>query len=259
MTTKRLAGRVAIVTGAGRGIGRAIALRYSQEGAAVALAARTPAQINEAAAEIESNGGRALAIQCDVSSESDVDRLVDATVRQFGKIDILANNAAVNLPPTDLTEVDLSVWRNVIDVNLTGAFICTRAVLPHMKRIGSGVVLNLSSVGGRRGAAGRGPYRASKAALINFTETIGAEGANYGVRAVCLCPGGVDTEMMREIGMARGRELMKPEQVADVATYAVSYTNAATQGVRRLAWAILSVTIFILSATSTVMARRLRC
>ena len=231
MTTKRLAGRVAIVTGAGRGIGRAIALRYSQEGAAVALAARTPAQIDEAAAEIESAGGRALAIQCDVSSESDVDRLVDATVRQFGKIDILVNNAAVNLPPTDLTEVDLSVWRNVIDVNLTGAFICTRAVLPHMKRTGSGVVLILSSVGGRRGAAGRGPYRASKAALINFTETIGAEGANYGVRAVCLCPGGVDTEMMREIGMAGGRELMKPEQVADVAAFAVSDDAATLNGV----------------------------
>ena len=231
MTTKRLLGRVAIVTGAGRGIGRAIALRYSQEGAAVVLAARTPAQIDEAAAEIESAGGRALAIQCDVSRESDVDCLVDATVRQFGKIDILVNNAAVNLPPTDLTEVDLSVWRNVIDVNLTGAFICTRAVLPHMKRIGSGVVLILSSVGGRRGAAGRGPYRASKAALINFTETIGAEGAEYGVRAVCLCPGGVDTDMMREIGMARGRELMKPEQVADVATYAVSDEAATLNGV----------------------------
>ena len=231
MTTKRLLGKVAIVTGAGRGIGRAIALRYSHEGAAVALAARTRAQIDEAAAEIESAGGSALAIQCDVSSESDVDRLVDATVRQFGKIDILVNNAAVNLPPTDLTEVDLSVWRNVIDVNLTGAFICTRAVLPHMKRIGSGVVLILSSVGGRRGAAGRGPYRASKAALINFTETIGAEGAEYGVRAVCLCPGGVDTDMMREIGMARGRELMKPEQVADVATYAVSDEAATLNGV----------------------------
>ena len=231
MTTKRLAGRVAIITGAGRGIGRAIALRYSQEGAAVALAARTPAQIDEAAAEIESAGGRALAIQCDVSSESDVDRLVDATVRQFGKIDILVNNAAVNLPPTDLTEVDLSVWRNVIDVNLTGAFICTRAVLPHMKRTGSGVVLILSSVGGRRGAAGRGPYRASKAALINFTETIGAEGANYGVRAVCLCPGGVDTDMMREIGMAGGRELMKPEQVADVAAFAVSDDAVTLNGV----------------------------
>ena len=195
------------------------------------LAARTRAQIDEAAAEIESAGGRALAIQCDVSSESDVDRLVDATVRQFGKIDILVNNAAVNLSPTDLTEVDLSVWRNVIDVNLTGAFICTRAVLPHMKRTGSGVVLILSSVGGRRGAAGRGPYRASKAALINFTETIGAEGANYGVRAVCLCPGGVDTEMMREIGMARGRELMKPEQVADVAAFAVSDDAATLNGV----------------------------
>ena len=231
MTMSRLLGRVAIVTGAGRGIGRAIALRYSQEGAAVALAARTRAQIDEAAAEIESAGGRALAIQCDVSSESDVDRLVDATVRQFGKIDILVNNAAVNLPPTDLTEVDLSVWRDVIDVNLTGAFICTRAVLPHMKRIGSGVVLILSSVGGRRGAAGRGPYRASKAALINFTETIAAEGAKYGVRAVCLCPGGVDTDMMREIGMARGRELMKPEQVADVAAFAVSDEAATLNGV----------------------------
>ena len=231
MTTKRLLGKVAIVTGAGRGIGRAIALRYAHEGAAVVLAARTPAQIDEAAAEIESTGGRALAIQCDVSSESDVDRLVDATVRQFDRVDILVNNAAVNLPPTDLTEVDLSVWRNVIDVNLTGAFICTRAVLPHMKRIGSGVVLILSSVGGRRGAAGRGPYRASKAALINFTETIGAEGANYGVRAVCLCPGGVDTDMMREIGMARGRELMKPEQVADVAAFAVSDEAATLNGV----------------------------
>ena len=231
MTTKRLAGRVAIVTGAGRGIGRAIALRYSREGATVVLAARTSAQIDEAAAEIESAGGRALAIQCDVSSERDVDHLVEAAAQRFGRIDILVNNAAVNLPPTDLTEVDLSVWRNVIDVNLTGAFICTRAVLPHMKRNGSGVVLILSSVGGRRGAAGRGPYRASKAALINFTETIGAEGVNYGVRAVCLCPGGVDTDMMREIGMARGRELMKPEQVADVATYAVSDEAATLNGV----------------------------
>ena len=231
MTMKRLAGRVAIVTGAGRGIGRAIALRYSHEGAAVVLAARTPAQIDEAAAEIESNGGRALAIQCDVSSERDVDHLVEAAAQRFGRIDILVNNAAVNLPPTDLTEVDLSVWRNVIDVNLTGAFICTRAVLPHMKRIGSGVVLILSSVGGRRGAAGRGPYRASKAALINFTETIGAEGAEYGVRAVCLCPGGVDTDMMREIGMARGRELMKPEQVADVAAFAVSDEATTLNGV----------------------------
>ena len=231
MTMSRLLGRVAIVTGAGRGIGRAIASRFSQEGAAVVLAARTSAQIREVAKEIESNGGRALAVQCDVSSESDVDRLVDATLRQFGKIDILVNNAAVNLPPTDLMEVDLRVWRRVIDVNLTGAFICTRAVLPHMKARGSGVVLNVSSVGGRRGAAGRGPYRASKAALINFTETIGAEGADYGVRAVCLCPGGVDTDMMREIGMARGRELMKPEQVADVATYAVSDEAATLNGV----------------------------
>ena len=231
MTMSRLLGRVAIVTGAGRGIGRAIASRFSQEGAAVVLAARTSAQIDEVAAEIDSSRGYAVAIRCDVTKEREVNRLVEKVAERFGRIDILVNNAAVNLPPTDLMEVDLRVWRRVIDVNLTGAFICTRAVLPHMKARGSGVVLNVSSVGGRRGAAGRGPYRASKAALINFTETIGAEGSNYGVRAVCLCPGGVDTDMMREIGMAKGRELMKPEQVADVAVYAVSDDAATLNGV----------------------------
>ena len=231
MTTNRLLGRVAIVTGAGRGIGRAIASRFSQEGAAVVLAARTSAQIREVAKEIDSSKGYAVAIRCDVTKEREVNRLVEKVAERFGRIDILVNNAAVNLPPTDLTEIDLAVWRRVIDVNLTGAFICTRAVLPHMKALGSGVVLNMSSVGGRRGAAGRGPYRASKAALINFTETIGAEGAAYGVRAVCLCPGGVDTDMMREIGLARGRELMKPEQLADVAAYAVSDEAATLNGV----------------------------
>ena len=190
MTANRLNGRVAIVTGAGRGIGRAIAHRFSKEGARVTLAARTPAQIREVAAEIEANGGLALPVRCDVSSEDDVGSLVEKALERFGRIDILVNNAGINLPPIDLTETDPKAWRDIIDVNLNGAFLCTRAVLPHMKANGSGVVLNISSVGGRRGAAGRGPYRASKAALINLTETIAAEGADYGVRAVCLCPGG---------------------------------------------------------------------
>ena len=197
----------------------------------MALAARTAAQTREGAAEINSNGGYAIAVRCDVTRERQVERLVQRVAERFGRIDILVNNAGVNLPPTELTEIDLNVWRRVIDVNLTGAFICTRAVLPHMKTLGGGVVLTISSVGGRRGAAGRGPYRASKAAQINLTETIAAEGADYGVRAVCLCPGGVDTDMMRQIGMARGRELMRPEQVAEVAAYAVSDEAATLNGV----------------------------
>lgn len=231
MATKRLNGKVAIITGAGRGIGRAIAHRLSQEGAAVALAARTSAQIEQVAAEIEANGGLALPVQCDVSNESDVDRLVEMVMDRFDRIDILVNNAGVNLPPIDLTETDPKDWRHIINVNLNGAFYCTRAVLPRMKARGSGVVLTISSVGGRRGAAGRGPYRASKAALINLTETIAAEGANYGVRAVCLCPGGVDTDMMRQIALGRGRDLMKPEQIAEVVAYAVSDEAATLNGV----------------------------
>ncbi len=231
MTTNRLNGRVAVVTGAGRGIGRAIAQRFSQEGAAVVLAARTTAQIREAAKGIESSGGYAVAIRCDVTRERQVERLVARVAQRFGRIDILVNNAGINMPPTDLTETDLAAWRRIVDVNLTGAFICTRAVLPHMKEQGTGVVLTISSVGGRRGAAGRGPYRASKAALINFTETLGAEGAEYGVRAVCLCPGGVDTDMMRQIALAGDRELMKPEQIAEVAAYAVSDEAATLNGV----------------------------
>ncbi len=231
MTTNRLNGRVAVVTGAGRGIGRAIAQRFSQEGAAVVLAARTTTQIREAAKEIESSGGYAVAIRCDVTKERQVERLVARVAQRFGRIDILVNNAGINMPPTDVTETDLADWRRIVDVNLTGAFICTRAVLPHMKEQGAGVVLTISSVGGRRGAAGRGPYRATKAALINFTETLGAEGADYGVRAVCLCPGGVDTDMMRQIALAGDRDLMKPEQIAEVAAYAVSDEAATLNGV----------------------------
>ena len=231
MTMNRLDGRVAIVTGAGRGIGRAIAHRFSKEGARVTLAARTPAQIREVADEIEANGGLALPVRCDVSSEDDVGSLVEKTLERFARIDTLVNNAGINLPPIDLTETSPKDWRQIVDVNLNGAFLCTRAVLPHMKERGRGVVLNISSVGGRRGAARRGPYRASKAALINLTETIAAEGADYGVRAVCLCPGGVDTDMMRQIAMGRGRDLMKPEQIAEVAAYAVSDEAATLNGV----------------------------
>ena len=230
MTSANLEGRTAIVTGAGRGIGRAIALRYSRAGAAVAVAARSEDQIEAVAAQINAIGGQALPVRCDVTSESDVARLVEAAIEQFGRIDVLVNNAGVNIPPIDSVHVDPADWRKIIEVNLTGAFLCARAALPHMIDRRSGAILNISSSGGRLGAAGRGPYRASKAALINFTETLAAEVSTKGIRVVCLCPGGVDTDMMREIGMGRGRKLMTPDQFAEVAAYVVSDQAAVLNG-----------------------------
>ncbi len=230
MTSANLEGRTAIVTGAGRGIGRAIALRYSRAGAAVAVAARSEDQIEAVAAQINAIGGQALPVRCDVTCENDVARLVEAAIEQFGRIDVLVNNAGVNIPPIDSVHVDPADWRKIIEVNLTGAFLCARAALPHMIDKRSGAILNISSSGGRLGAAGRGPYRASKAALINFTETLAAEVSTKGIRVVCLCPGGVDTDMMREIGMGRGRNLMTPDQFAEVAAYVVSDQAAVLNG-----------------------------
>ena len=229
MTMNRLNGRVAIVTGAGRGIGQAIAQRFSQEGAAVVLAARTTAQIREAAREIESSGGYAVAIRCDVSKERQVERLAARVVQRFGRIDILVNNAGINLPPIDLTETDPKDWRHIVDVNLNGAFFCTRAVLPHMKERGTGVVLNISSVGGRRG--GTGTVSRVEGGVDQLDRDDSRRGR--GVRGAGGLP------MPRRSGhrhdaadRTRGwRDLMKPEQIAEVAAYAVSDEAATLNGV----------------------------
>ena len=166
----KLAGKVGIVTGAGRGIGRATAVALAGEGASVTVCARSSSEIEETARLVRDAGHEALAVPADVSREADVARVVERTLEAFGRIDVLVNNAATNLPYREVVDLTLGEWNRVLDVNLTGPFLCSRAVLPAMIEQGSGKIVNISSIGGRSGAAGRSPYRPTKAALINFTQ-----------------------------------------------------------------------------------------
>ena len=171
----RLSGKVAIVTGGNRGIGMAISQAYAREGAKVVVVGRNKPLCDEVVGQIKKEGGDAMAIQTDVSSEVDVARMAEQTKDKYGRIDILVNNAAVNLPYRAVTDLTLEEWNLVLGVNLTGPMLCIRVVLPGMMAQCSGKIINLASLGGRHGAAGRVPYRTTKAGLINMTECVAAE------------------------------------------------------------------------------------
>ncbi len=227
----KLAGKVAIVTGGGRGIGRATAEAFAGEGASVAVCARSSEEIEETASAIRSSGGETLAVVADVSRETDVADVVRRVLETFGRIDILVNNAAANLPYREVLDLTPEEWRRVVDVNVTGPFLFSKAVLPTMIEQGSGKIVNISSIGGRSGAAGRSPYRPTKAALINFTQCLAAEVKRHGIDVNCVCPGGTATQMLADIGIAEGRtDLMRPEEIAAVVLFLASGESSAITG-----------------------------
>jgi 3-oxoacyl-[acyl-carrier protein] reductase len=223
--------KVAIITGGGRGIGKATAIALAQAGARVVVAARTLSEIKSVANEIQTMGGQALAIQTDVSNEQDVQHMIQKTMEVYERIDILVNNAAVNLPPKSLVDLTLEEWNWVMSINLTGVFLCSKYVLQHMLDQQSGKIVNVSSIGGRRGGKGRAPYRPSKAALINLTECIAAEVKEHNVNVNTVCPGATVTDMIRDIFPDRDtRTMMTPEEVANVIVYLVSDDARALHG-----------------------------
>ncbi len=202
--------KVAIVTGGGKGIGRAIALAFAADGAAVMLAGRTLSKLEETADEIRKKGGRVITVEADVSDEKQVERMVAETIRAFGRIDILVNNAGIIGPTANVVDIDLKEWNEALAINLTGSLLAAKHVLKHMIPRKSGTIINISSERGRTGDGKSGspmrtPYSCSKAGMIALTECLSVEVGPYNIRVNCVTPAAVRGERIVNVVKAKAQ------------------------------------------------------
>ncbi len=219
----KLKGKVAIVTGGGKGLGRGIALAFAREGANVAIAGRSEDALLKTAAEIERLGRKALAIPTDVSKEDQVSNFVNKVKDEFGEIDFLVNNAGVLLSKK-VTETALEDWEEVINTNLRGTFLMTRAVLEIMKKQRSGHIFNISSVGGRIGLAEKSAYCASKFGIVGFSKAVAKEVKQDNIKVQIVYPYMVDS--YDKIDWSKqGKEQLRAVKVEDVADMIVCYAS----------------------------------
>jgi NAD(P)-dependent dehydrogenase (short-subunit alcohol dehydrogenase family) len=209
--------RVAIITGAGRGVGRATALRFAREGARVVLFSRTPAPLDEVAAEIAREGYPVIHLRGDVSHEEDVQALFQRAMHAYGRVDILVNCAGI-VASRPFVEMDVATWDQVLRVNLHGTFLCCLEAFRIMASQHSGVIINLSSLSGVRGVEkfpGLSAYNVSKAGVASLTEILAVEGKPYNIRVCAVSPGAVDTEMLRQAA-PHLKAGMTPDDLAEI-------------------------------------------
>ena len=238
-----LANKVAVITGGGRGIGRAIALQFAKEGAAVAVAARTKSEIESVVEQVRSVGGRAAAVTADVADEAHCRRVIEVATEEFGRVDILVNNAGEYGPVKPVEEINPTEWDRVIAVHLRGAYLLTRLALPAMYARGTGVILNISSLSAKSAFAWGSPYAAAKAGMLGLTRVVAAEAARKGVRVNAICPGPVtETKMSKDLGQTLAERLgvSKEDQLS-------GFLNTILQGRGQSANEIAAAALFLCS------------
>lgn len=238
----RLDGKTALVVGAGNGIGRAIAIAFAAAGGLVACVDVEEASASATAAAIAAQGGHAIAQTCDVTNETSVAAVVAEVVKRLGRPRVLLNGAAVHDPSGTIVEISLEWWNRVLAVNLTGAFLMSRAVVPHMSEAGGGSIIHIASQMGRVGAPGRAAYTATKGALIQLAKTMALDHAKEKIRVNTLSPGAVETRRLEhrwgDMAVARSRSvplhpigrLGQPDEIALAALYLASDASGFMTG-----------------------------
>jgi 3-oxoacyl-[acyl-carrier protein] reductase len=230
---KALQDKVAIITGASRGIGKAIALALASEGASVAINyASSSAAAEAVAADIQGMGGQAIALQSDVSKPDQVDSFIAAVMEKWGRVDVLVNNAGITRD-TLLLRMNLEDWQAVIDLNLTGVFLCTKAISKIMLKQRSGRIINIASVAGQMGNPGQANYSAAKAGVIGFTKTVAKELSTRSITVNAVAPGFIETDMTEGL---KADEILKfiplgrygkPEEIAGMVKFLAADPAAA--------------------------------
>ncbi len=225
-----LEGKVAFVTGASRpqGIGRAIAVALAEKDVSVVLAARTAKEISEAAKQITRSGKKALSVPTDVTKEKDVKKLVQKTLREFGRIDILVNNAGAGFAKPIL-KTTVEEWDLAVNTNLKGTYLCSRFAAFEMVKRKSGVIVNIASAAGTKGYLHQGAYCASKHGAVGLSRVLAMELKPYGIKVHTICPGGVDTKLVDSIRPdIPKKDLMRTEDIASLVIFLITQPPNAT-------------------------------
>ena len=220
-----LKNKVALVSGAGRGIGKAIAVALAKAGCRTVLTARTAAQLELVESELGANGAEALSITSDLTRDEEIYRLLAEAQRTYGPVDILINNAGWGKKST-IVRADLNDWDQTLRVNLRASMLLTKMVLPGMIERNSGAVINISSISGKSGEAGSSAYAASKFGLIGFTQSLYEEVREHGIKVSVILPGFVDTPMIPAVKQLDRSKMIRPEDVADAVLFVLNSSAA---------------------------------